>query len=59
MDSIDKLTDLLKEFEGCQLKAYRCPAGIWTCGWGQTGADIKKNTVWTQGYADYRLSQSA
>ena len=28
--------DLIKSFEGCQLKAYRCPAGVWTIGWGTT-----------------------
>ena len=29
---------LIKEFEGCRLKAYRCPAGIWTIGYGHTSA---------------------
>ncbi|MDA3732022.1 lysozyme [Niameybacter massiliensis] len=29
--------NLIKEFEGCQLKAYKCPAGIWTIGIGHTG----------------------
>ena len=29
--------DLIKSFEGCQLKAYQCPAGIWTIGYGETG----------------------
>ena len=28
---------LIKEFEGCALKAYRCPAGVWTIGYGHTG----------------------
>ena len=28
--------NLVKEFEGCYLKAYKCPAGIWTIGWGHT-----------------------
>jgi lysozyme len=27
---------LLKEFEGLRLKAYRCPAGVWTIGYGTT-----------------------
>lgn len=27
---------LIREFEGCKLKAYRCPAGVWTIGWGTT-----------------------
>lgn len=28
--------ELIKSFEGCQLKAYKCPAGVWTIGWGTT-----------------------
>jgi lysozyme len=31
-------TDLIKSFEGCSLKAYKCPAGIWTIGYGTTAA---------------------
>lgn len=27
---------LIKEFEGLSLKAYKCPAGIWTIGYGHT-----------------------
>ena len=32
------LDNLLKHFEGCKLKAYRCPAGILTIGYGHTSA---------------------
>lgn len=32
----NKLKELVKEFEGCKLKAYKCPAGIWTIGYGNT-----------------------
>ena len=28
--------DLIKEFEGCSLKAYKCVAGKWTIGYGHT-----------------------
>lgn len=28
---------LIKEFEGLRLEAYRCPAGVWTIGYGHTG----------------------
>lgn len=27
---------LIREFEGCRLEAYKCPAGVWTIGWGTT-----------------------
>lgn len=28
--------DLIKDFEGCRLTAYKCPAGVWTIGYGHT-----------------------
>lgn len=28
--------DLIKSFEGCRLKAYKCQAGVWTIGYGHT-----------------------
>lgn len=28
--------DLIREFEGCKLVAYKCPAGVWTIGYGST-----------------------
>ncbi|EOW2370912.1 lysozyme [Cronobacter sakazakii] len=36
MQTSEKGLALIKEFESCQLKAYRCPAGIWTIGYGWT-----------------------
>lgn len=40
-------TDLIKKFEGCRLKAYKCPAGIWTIGYGHTGPDVKEGLTIT------------
>ena len=28
--------DLIKRYEGLRLEAYRCPAGVWTIGYGHT-----------------------
>lgn len=43
----DKGLNLIKEFEGCSLKAYQCPAGVWTIGIGSThygdGTPVTKN----------------
>ena len=50
---------LIKRFEGCRLMPYLCPAGVWTCGWGSTGADVIPNQPWTQEYADRRMLQDA
>lgn len=43
--------------ESCRLRAYLCPAGKWTCGWGETSG-VGPNTVWTQDYADQRFCDS-
>ena len=59
MTALELLIKLIKRFEGCKLKAYYCPAGVLTCGWGSTGKDILPNTVWTQDYADKRLMYDA
>lgn len=29
--------ELIKKWEGCRLTAYKCPAGVWTIGYGHTG----------------------
>jgi lysozyme len=53
---------LIKPFEGCRLKAYPDPGSggkPWTCGWGSTGRDIDKETVWTQQQADMRMGMDA
>jgi lysozyme len=59
MQTIDILLNLIKESEGCKLKAYKCPAGKWTVGWGQTGKSIKEGTIWTQQHADDALDIAA
>lgn len=46
---------LLKHFEGFRSKAYRCPAGVWTAGYGSTGPDIHEGTVFTKEQAEERL----
>lgn len=43
--------DLVKHFEGCQLKAYRCPADVLTIGYGHTSG-VKEGDVCTQQQAD-------
>ncbi len=32
----DKGVELIARYEGCRLEAYKCPAGIWTIGYGHT-----------------------
>lgn len=47
--------DLIKQFEGCHLNAYKCPAGVWTIGWGTTGPGIREGLVISQHTADVML----
>lgn len=47
--------DLVKSFEGCKLKAYKCPADIWTIGYGHTGSDVYSGLVISQEQAEELL----
>jgi len=58
MSALEILIKLIKDSEGCKLKAYKCPAGIWTIGYGQTKG-IKEGMTWTQNQADEDLVKTA
>jgi lysozyme len=58
MSALEILIKLIKESEGCKLTSYKCPAGIWTIGYGQTKG-IKEGMVWTQNQADEDLVKTA
>ena len=58
-DALELLIPIIQEFEGCKLMAYKCPAGVWTCGWGETGPGIGPYTKWTQEIADNILRHTA
>ena len=55
----DALLGLIRRFEGLRLRAYYCPAGVLTCGYGSTGPDITPATVWTKEQAEARMSSDA
>jgi lysozyme len=40
-----KGTKLIQSFEKLRYQAYQDPRGIWTCGWGHTGADVAEFTT--------------
>ena len=54
MTTSSKGVSLIKQFEGCRLKAYKCPAGVWTIGYGHT-AGVKEGDTITQETADAYL----
>lgn len=47
MKSSELLINKIIEFEGCKLKAYKCPAGIWTIGVGHTKG-VKQGQIITK-----------
>lgn len=53
---------LIKQFEGCRLKAYRDTVGVWTIGFGTTriaGMPVKPGLTITQAEAELLLQHQA
>ena len=46
---------LIKKFEGCELEAYKCAAGVWTIGYGSTKG-VKEGDSISQEDADKLLT---
>jgi len=46
--------ELIKKFEGCKLKSYKCSAGVWTIGYGHTEG-IKEGDIITSEEAEKLL----
>ncbi len=47
---------LIKKHEGCRLKAYKCPRGVWTIGYGHTN-NVRPDDVITQDEAEELLKR--
>jgi len=47
---------LICHFEGCDLTSYKCPAGIWTVGYGHTGPGVTSGLTITQDRAEQLLA---
>ena len=45
---------LIKKFEGLELEAYQCAAGVWTIGYGHT-KDVQPGDVWSESHANHML----
>jgi lysozyme len=56
MKASDKLISKLKEYEGLRLNAYKCPAGVWTIGYGHTSG-VNKGDVITASQAEALLRE--
>ena len=44
---------LIKQFEGCRLSSYKCPAGVWTIGYGHTSGVTQGQTITEEDAAAY------
>lgn len=54
MKSSNILINKIKEFEGFRSEAYKCPAGVWTIGYGHT-AGVKRGDKISEAEADRLL----
>lgn len=45
MSISDAGVELVAKFEGCRLEAYKCPAGVWTIGYGHTAGVKEGDTL--------------
>ena len=48
--------NLIKQFEGCRLTSYKCPAGVWTIGYGHTSGVTEGMSI-TQEQAEQFLKR--
>jgi len=56
MKASNDALNLIKEFEGLKLEAYKCSAGVWTIGYGHT-QNVKKGMKITKEEAEKFLQQ--
>jgi lysozyme len=48
---------LTEQYEGCRLTAYQDQVGVWTVGYGHTGADVTPGLTITQAEAEALLAK--
>ena len=53
--ALDAACALARRWEGLRLVAYKCPAGIWTVGYGHTGPDVVEGVSITAERAEVLL----
>lgn len=51
----EEMKAMIRQWEGCRLEAYRCPAGVWTIGYGHTGRDVYEGMQISKATADELL----
>lgn len=56
MKTTKEVFEKIKEFEGLRLTAYKCPAGVWTIGYGHTSG-VKQGMTITKSQAEKYLKE--
>lgn len=59
MNATPALLELIRHFEGLRLRAYLCPAGVPTIGYGHTGPDVRLGRVISRQVAEELLQRDA
>lgn len=54
MNTSEEGIKLIKHFEGFEANAYKCPAGVWTIGYGHT-KDVTEGDEWSEAHASHML----
>lgn len=49
--------EIIKKYEGFSSQAYKCPAGVWTIGYGHTGRDVYEGVTITEKEASLLLEK--
>lgn len=49
--------ELIKKYEGFSSQVYKCPAGVWTVGYGHTGRDVYEGVTITEKEASLLLEK--
>lgn len=57
MNISDRGVELIARYEGCRLEAYKCPAGVWTIGYGHTEGVKSGDTLPSQEAAKALLKE--
>lgn len=57
MSISDRGVELIAKYEGCRLSAYKCPAGVWTIGYGHTAGVKPGDTLQSEQAAKALLKE--
>lgn len=57
MKPSDACKSIIRNFEGIRTRAYKCPAGVLSIGYGHTGPDVTEGMTISEGQAELLLDE--